>query len=106
MVRREKTSTSVGPTVVVVLAILAASLIALGIGCLARRHADDSVFNGAEKIEVHESDFRITLAETTVTAGKIGFDVHNDASDQHEFVIFKTDLSANDLPVGLTVKPG
>jgi uncharacterized cupredoxin-like copper-binding protein len=100
MTNDEHTTVRVGPTVVAALAILAATLIALGVGWLARRHANDSVFNGAEKVEVHEASFRITLAETTVTAGKIGFDVHNDASVQHEFVIFKTDLAANDLPLG------
>jgi uncharacterized cupredoxin-like copper-binding protein len=99
MLRREKASSGVGPTIVVVLSILAATLIALGIGWLVRRHADDAVFNGAEKIEVHETSFKITLAETTVKAGKIGFDVHNDAKIQHEFVVFKTDLDADDLPL-------
>ncbi len=100
MTNDEHTTIRIGPTVVAALAILAASLIVLGVGWLARRHANLSVFNGAEKIEVHESSFHIDLAETTVKAGKVGFNVHNDASIAHEFVIFKTDLAADLLPLG------
>jgi uncharacterized cupredoxin-like copper-binding protein len=95
----DHTSTRVGPTIVVFVSILAATLVTLGLGWWAHRHAEESVFNGAEKIEVHESSFRIGLAETTVTAGKLGFDVHNDAAVPHEFVIFETDLDADALPL-------
>jgi uncharacterized cupredoxin-like copper-binding protein len=100
MTNDEANTTRVGPTLVAALAILAASLIVLGVGWLARRHADDSRFNGAEKIEVHESSYHLALAETTVKAGKIGFDVHNDASIPHEFVVFETKLAADHLPRG------
>jgi uncharacterized cupredoxin-like copper-binding protein len=100
MTNDEAHTTRVGPTVVVALVILVASLIALGVGWLARHHADRSPFHGAEKIEVHESSFHIALAESTVKSGKIGFDVHNDASIPHEFVVFKTNLTADLLPLG------
>jgi len=100
MTNDETKATRVGPTVVAALVILAASLIALGVGLLARHHANRSPFHGAEKIEVQESSFHIALAKSTVKAGKIGFDVHNDASIPHEFVIFKTKLTADLLPLG------
>jgi Sulfocyanin (SoxE). len=87
-------------TAIVSLVLLVAVGIALGLGAWARRHAEDAVFKGTEKIEVHESSFRIELSETTIRSGKVGFDVHNNASVPHEFVVFKTDLDADDLPLG------
>jgi uncharacterized cupredoxin-like copper-binding protein len=87
-------------TTVVSLVLLVTVGIALGLGAWARRHAENAVFNGTEKIEVHESSFRIQLSETTIRSGKIGFDVHNNASVPHEFVVFKTDVAADELPLG------
>ncbi|HEX4490335.1 MAG TPA: sulfocyanin-like copper-binding protein [Acidimicrobiia bacterium] len=91
---------TVAPTVVAALVILFGCVVALGLGVLARHHANSEEFKGSEKIVVHERSFRITLSRTTVNDGKIGFDVHNDASIGHEFVVFKTDLPADQLPLG------
>jgi uncharacterized cupredoxin-like copper-binding protein len=96
----DNSSASLRRTTVVVAIVLVALGIALGLGALARRHAEDSVFNGAQKVEVHESSYRLSLATTTLPSGRIGFDVHNDASMPHEFVVFKTDLPADALPLG------
>jgi uncharacterized cupredoxin-like copper-binding protein len=92
--------TSVAPTVITTLVILAALVVALGVGLLARHHANAQEFKGSEKIVVHERSFAITLSRTTVDDGRVGFDVHNDASIPHEFVVFKTDLPADQLPLG------
>jgi uncharacterized cupredoxin-like copper-binding protein len=52
-----------------------------------------------------EGTVGVTLADFTVTpdpdsapAGELTFDVTNDAGQTHEFVIFKTDLAADQLP--------
>jgi uncharacterized cupredoxin-like copper-binding protein len=94
------TSAAVFHTLVGAALIMAATVVALGLGVLARHHAEAEVFSGAEKVEVHESSYRIKLEESTVEAGRVGFDVHNDAKVQHEFVVFETDLAADRLPLG------
>jgi uncharacterized cupredoxin-like copper-binding protein len=54
---------------------------------------------GGVTIATTEKDFSITPAQTTVAAGKVTFDVKNDGPSQHEFVVFKTDLAEDKLPV-------
>jgi uncharacterized cupredoxin-like copper-binding protein len=90
----------VGRSVVTTLSILLVVIVALGIGILARHHAEAQVFKGSDKVQVHLSSYHVQLAQTEIKAGKIGFDVHNDASIPHEFVVFKTDLPADQLPLG------
>ena len=51
-------------------------------------------------IDVTESDFKVEPAETSAPAGELTFDITNDAEQTHEFVIFKTDLAPDALPVG------
>ena len=51
-------------------------------------------------IGVTEADFTVTPAETSAAAGELTFDITNDAEQTHEFVIFKTDLAPDALPVG------
>lgn len=51
-------------------------------------------------IDVTVSDFRVEPAETSAPAGELTFDITNDAEQTHEFVIFKTDLAPDALPVG------
>lgn len=50
-------------------------------------------------IDVTESDFKIVPAETSAAAGELTFDIKNDAQQTHEFVIFKTDLAPDSLPL-------
>jgi uncharacterized cupredoxin-like copper-binding protein len=50
-------------------------------------------------IDVTESDFKIVPAETSAAAGELTFDIKNDAQQAHEFVIFKTDLAPDSLPL-------
>jgi uncharacterized cupredoxin-like copper-binding protein len=51
-------------------------------------------------IDVTVSDFKVEPAETSAPAGELTFDITNDAEQTHEFVIFKTDLAPDALPVG------
>jgi uncharacterized cupredoxin-like copper-binding protein len=49
-------------------------------------------------IGVTESDYKIVPEESSAAAGELTFDIHNDAEQTHEFVVFKTDLAADQLP--------
>ena len=49
-------------------------------------------------VPITEKDFALTAAQTTVAAGKVTFDVHNQGPSTHEFVIVKTDTAAAQLP--------
>jgi len=44
------------------------------------------------------ADFSITLDPNSAPAGEVTFDVTNDAEQTHEFVVFQTDLAADQLP--------
>lgn len=55
---------------------------------------------GPTKIDVTLTSYAITLSADTAKAGDITFHVTNAATDQkHEFVIFKTDLAPDQLPM-------
>lgn len=55
---------------------------------------------GPQKVDAALSTYKITLSKNTAKAGDIVFHVHNDATDlKHEFVIFKTDLPEDQLPL-------
>jgi uncharacterized cupredoxin-like copper-binding protein len=49
-------------------------------------------------ISATERDFAITLDATTAKPGSVTFDVTNQGPSTHEFVVFKTDLAADQLP--------
>jgi uncharacterized cupredoxin-like copper-binding protein len=57
---------------------------------------------GPQTVNVGESeDFHMTLSTNTGTAGKITFHVTNNATDTvHEFVVVKSDLADDALPLG------
>ncbi|MGZ4150596.1 MAG: plastocyanin/azurin family copper-binding protein [Actinomycetota bacterium] len=44
-------------------------------------------------------DFAISLDTTQVSAGKVTFNVHNDGPSTHEFVVIKTNLASDALPL-------
>lgn len=55
---------------------------------------------GPSKIDVGLTTYQITMSKTSAKSGDIIFHVHNDATDlTHEFVIFKTDLPEDQLPL-------
>jgi uncharacterized cupredoxin-like copper-binding protein len=71
----------------IVAAILAVSALA---GCS----------SGPSKVDVSLTTYVITLSTDSVKAGEVTFHVTNDATDLvHEFVIFKTDLPEDQLPL-------
>ena len=55
---------------------------------------------GPTKIDATLASYSLTLSANTAPAGKVTFHVTNTATDQnHEFVIFKTDLPEDQLPM-------
>lgn len=51
-------------------------------------------------IDANLSTYKMDLSQTSAPAGDVTFKVKNNATDMvHEFVIFKTDLDASQLPV-------
>lgn len=55
---------------------------------------------GPTNIDAALTTYKITLSKDSAPAGDIVFHVHNDATDLlHEFVIFKTDLAPDNLPL-------
>jgi uncharacterized cupredoxin-like copper-binding protein len=52
-------------------------------------------------LDVTLEDFRITSSQQTVAAGNVVIRVRNDAPMTHEFVVVRTDLPADRLPIGL-----
>lgn len=62
---------------------------------------DDSGGGGgsAKSVGVTLHDFEVTLDPSSAAAGSVDFDIHNDGPSTHEFVIFKTDLAPEDLPL-------
>jgi uncharacterized cupredoxin-like copper-binding protein len=51
-------------------------------------------------VDVTLKDFHITPTQQAAAAGDIVFRVHNDAPVTHEFVLVRTDLPADRLPIG------
>lgn len=55
---------------------------------------------GPTKIDVALTTYKIEMSATSARSGDIVFHVHNDSTDLlHEFVIFKTDLPEDQLPL-------
>jgi uncharacterized cupredoxin-like copper-binding protein len=55
---------------------------------------------GPTSVDVTLETYKLTMSKNTAPAGDIVFHVTNKATDQkHEFVIFKTDLPEDKLPV-------
>ena len=55
---------------------------------------------GPQKIDVALTTYKIEMSANSARAGDIVFHVHNDATDlTHEFVIFRTDLPEDQLPL-------
>jgi uncharacterized cupredoxin-like copper-binding protein len=54
----------------------------------------------ATSVAVTEKDFSITPSVTEVPGGLIDFTVNNSGPAEHEFLIFKTDLAPDQLPLG------
>ncbi len=58
------------------------------------------------RVDVTLNDFRIDSPTPSVAVGDVAFRIHNDAPATHEFVVVRTDLAADRLPIatdGLSV---
>jgi uncharacterized cupredoxin-like copper-binding protein len=51
-------------------------------------------------LDVTLKDFEITPSQQTVAAGNVVIRVHNDAEVTHQFIVVRSDLPADGLPVG------
>ena len=60
---------------------------------------------GEGTIEATLTEFEVTLSATSAPAGTVTFNVTNDGTQTHEFVVIKTDTPAADLPVEDSVVP-
>jgi uncharacterized cupredoxin-like copper-binding protein len=51
-------------------------------------------------VDVKLTTYTLEPDKTSISAGTVTFHAHNDATDQeHELIVFKTDLAANALPL-------
>jgi uncharacterized cupredoxin-like copper-binding protein len=50
-------------------------------------------------VSAKETEFKIELASSTAPAGSVTFQINNAGTIVHEFVVMKTDLAADKLPV-------
>ena len=63
-------------------------------------HREDRAIRGEERMMAKFNNGHITPAEQTVGTGDVVMRVHNDAPVTHEFVVVRTDLPADGLPIG------
>jgi uncharacterized cupredoxin-like copper-binding protein len=83
-------------TLLAVVAAIAVS--ALG-ACGGGGSKSSSSSSSSGTVKVTEQEYSIKLSSTTLKAGPVHFSVKNQGGMPHEFVLFKTDLAANALPV-------
>lgn len=55
--------------------------------------------SGGGGVGVTLADYSVTLDSTSLSAGDVTFNVTNDAGQVHEFVVVKTDLAEDALPL-------
>lgn len=53
---------------------------------------------GPAKVEIGLTEWAVSVDPTRAEAGKITFEARNTGTEDHEFVIVKTDLAITDLP--------
>lgn len=54
---------------------------------------------GTGTVSATLKEWQINLSSTTLSAGAITFNITNDGDKEHEFVVRKTDLKADSLPL-------
>ncbi|MGE3074342.1 MAG: cupredoxin domain-containing protein [Dehalococcoidia bacterium] len=65
--------------------------------CLACGDDDDDSSSGTT-VDASLKDFQMTLDKTSVSSGDVTFKIKNNGPSQHEFVVDRTDLQADNLP--------
>lgn len=53
---------------------------------------------GGTAVSATLEDYAIDLSQTTMPAGTVTFEIENAAEQEHEFVVFDTDLAEDNLP--------
>ncbi len=61
--------------------------------------AAPSTAAGGTAISANLKEWQIKLSSTTLSAGTITFNISNDGDKEHEFVVRKTDLQSDKLPL-------
>lgn len=61
--------------------------------------ASASAAAGGAPVAVELSEWKVAPSPATASAGSVTFEVKNSGTQVHEFVVVKTDLKANALPV-------
>ena len=74
------------------------ALIAIG-GLLVACSTPGASPGGNGPISATLKEWQINLSSTTLSTGKITFNVTNDGDKEHEFVVRKTDLQSDKLPL-------
>ena len=75
------------------------SLALAGVLAVVLTACGDGSGSGSNKPGVTEKDFAIALDSSSGKAGEITFSVKNEGPSVHEFVVFKTDLAPDQLPL-------
>jgi uncharacterized cupredoxin-like copper-binding protein len=55
--------------------------------------------NRGPQVAVTLDEYHVVLSQSTASAGKLTFKVHNSGHEKHEFVILRTNLDAASLPL-------
>lgn len=76
-----------------------ASALLAAVGLALTACSSGSSSGGPTSVNATEKEWEITLADTTLPAGEITFNITNDGDKTHEFVIRKTDTAADSLPL-------
>jgi uncharacterized cupredoxin-like copper-binding protein len=78
----------------------AASIIAIGSLLAACSSGSSGSPNaGGQSVAATEKEWQISLANSTFQSGEVTFNIKNDGDKEHEFVIRKTDLQSDNLPL-------
>ena len=88
-------------------ALILPVVLAVGACSTAGSSADASAAGGASSaasgtsaaVSATETEFKIDLGASTAAAGPVTFEIENAGTVVHEFVVMKTDLAADKLPL-------
>src|SRR6188474_3126685 len=59
---------------------------------------DTSGGGGGATVDVTLTEFEVTMSSTDLPTGEVTFNVTNEGTVDHEFVVFNTDLAEDTLP--------
>jgi hypothetical protein len=88
-----------GSLVRVCVALLVAGAILVGFAQLLDARQGVSIPSGTTRVDATLSDYRIAVRPRPLSYGRLAFVVHNAGTIPHELVIFRTQSSADSLPL-------